>query len=166
MGWPGWVSTQTVRRIDTRGDNTAFALRPRYETLLGESLALFDRAWAEGGWTVYIDEAYYVEHVLKAGGDVTKLLTQGRSKHLSVVLGVQRPAWVSRFALSEPTHIFCSRLHDRRDIRVMAEIAGDAYADSLQRLNKFEFSYLHRDTMRIQTVNRDTVSGVLSSRGE
>ena len=122
---------------------------------------LFDRIWREGAWTLYIDEAYYVEHVLHIGNETTKLLTQGRSKHISVVLGVQRPAWVSRFALSEPVHVLCSRLHDRRDIKVMQEIAGAEYAESLSNLKRYEFSYINRDTMNIIKVTRDDVNEVL-----
>lgn len=102
------------------------------------------RAWNEGGWAIYIDEAYYIEHELGLGRNLTKLLTQGRSKRLTIILGVQRPAWISRFALSEPTHILASRFGDRRDIKTMREISGEKYADSLAELERYEFAYINK----------------------
>lgn len=124
-------------------------------------MALFQMIWKQGGWTLYIDETYYVEHELGLHRPLIKLLTQGRSKWITVVLGVQRPAWVSRFVMSEPTHVFNSRLHDQRDIKMISLMDGDEYADKVMQLKRFEFEYLDRDSRHMQVVNRDSVSEVL-----
>ena len=98
-----------------------------------------------------------MEHELGLHNALVKLLTQGRSKGLTVVLGVQRPAWISRFAISEPTHVFSSKLNDKRDIKTMSDTNGDEYALTLPRLRRYQFSYLSREDMHIVTVDRDTV---------
>lgn len=125
--------------------------------------ALLQRVWEEGGWCIYIDEMYYIQHVLKLQSYCESLLTQGRSKHISMVLGVQRPAWVSRFALSEPIHVLSSKLRDGRDIATMKMVAGDEYASELSKLKRYEFGYLNRDTMSYRVVNRTTVSDALEA---
>ena len=134
-------------------------LKPKYERLWSEVNAVINKVWGEGCWTFYIDEMYFVQHMLKLDKEVIKLLTQGRSKFISVVLGVQRPSWVTRFAVSEPTHILCSRLHDKRDIKTMEECNGEEYAETLTTLKRYQFSYLDRASMEMSMVNRDTVLG-------
>lgn len=132
-------------------------LRPRYESLEHETRVLFDRIWREGGWTLYIDEGYFVEHELGLHRELIKLLTQGRSKYVSVVLGVQRPAWISRFAMSEPTHVLSSRLNDARDVKIIELMDGLEYAQFLTTLKKHQFGYMNREDDRMVSVNRDNV---------
>jgi len=107
---------------------------------------------------------YYIQHKLRLTNTVEDLLTQGRSHFITVMIGVQRPSWVTRFAISEPSHIFASRLHDERDIKTMGMIAGMSWAESLRDLERYEFSYLNRDTMESTIVNRDTVFDVIGKR--
>src|SRR5579872_26448 len=48
----------------------------------------YDRVWRQGGWTIYVDELFYHTEKLHLGTAVDNLLTQGRSKHISVMIGM------------------------------------------------------------------------------
>lgn len=118
-------------------------------------------AWTEGGWTVYADEAYYLTS-LGLEDSLVKLLTQGRSKAISVVVGMQRPAWVSRFALSEPTHVFAFRLGDKRDLRAISEGVSDDLAQAVPELDQYQFAYYHKVTRRLRTGTAQDLEEILN----
>lgn len=157
LAWSGW---RTVERAKAVNPNVAKSWRlwPEYETAAVEFDRLFDQAWREGGWCVYADELYHVE---RAGlrSSVEKLLTQGRSKRVSVVCGVQRPAWVSLFAFSEATHVFSFRMGDRRDLGRLAEGVSDEFANVVADLDLYEFAYHNKRA-------RSTVRGTVATLGE
>lgn len=54
----------------------------------------FARIYREGGWTVAIDELWYVINVLKLEMDVKMYLLQARALGISLLCATQRPAWV------------------------------------------------------------------------
>ena len=89
------------------------------------ALDLMDLIWEQsldrryGGWTFVMDEVFYLDHVLKLRDKVEMLFTQGRSLGISLVGGVQRPAWVSRFTMSEASHIFSFRVEGGDTKRVL-----------------------------------------------
>ena len=65
------------------------------DTYLGELHDAFD------GFGVCIDETYQVALGSKPGAGLTGLVTRGRARKQSVILGSQRPAWVPQFCFSE-----------------------------------------------------------------
>lgn len=106
---------RTVRKAaeldDSRYDS--FTLNPDYERQAYEFWGALERAWKHGGWTVYGDELFYLSDRLRLEPMFERLLTQGRSKHITVAVGMQRPVRVTRFALSELTHVLSFRLEGR-----------------------------------------------------
>jgi hypothetical protein len=96
---------------DTRYES--FQLNPRYADQRREFRDALERAWIQGGWTVYGDELFYLSERLRLAEPIERLLTQGRSKGISVALGMQRPARVTRFAISESTHVLSFHLEGR-----------------------------------------------------
>lgn len=147
--WSGWHKVKSVAKIDPRkGDK--WRLYPDFENQWDEFYRAYEMVWKEGNWAVCIDELYYAEKVLGLGNEVVKHLTQGRSKKISVVVGMQRPAWVSRFALSEPTHIICFRSGDKRDLKAIREGVSEEFADVVPKLGQFEFAYYHKITQRVE----------------
>lgn len=54
---------------------------------------------------------------------VDAVLTQGRSKRIPVIMLMQRPTWVSRFAVSEATFIQYFGLYDKRDQAIVRGFA-------------------------------------------
>jgi len=105
---------------------------PRVETM-GDQWAqeravanMLENIYAEGGWTVYLDEVRYVSEPSYLGlrSHVQLLWTQGRSLGVTVVAGSQRPAWVPLEAFSQCDHLFLWRESDDANLKRVASIAG------------------------------------------
>jgi DNA helicase HerA-like ATPase len=76
------------------------------------------RIWKRENMGVYVDEGYMVGNNNKA---FRALLTQGRSKHIPVIVLSQRPVWMDRFVLSESGFFQVFRLQHRMDTKKVEE---------------------------------------------
>ena len=123
-------------------------LDPDYERQRAEFSAAFDVVWREGKWCIYCDETYYLEDHVKIGRHIIRMLTQGRSNGITMVLGMQRPAWVSRFCLSEPSHLIAFRT-EPRDIKTLAETGSDEWAEAVRNLEPFQFAWFYRPSRAV-----------------
>lgn len=160
LSWSGFNVVKTERDIRVK-DGHRFRLMPEPSQSKVEFQSTFDRAWKDGGWTLYLDELFHIEHQgLRKAAETH--LTQGRSKHITVVTGVQRPAWVTRFAFSEPTHIFCFRLGLGEDVKAIGRELGKDYAKQIEGLPKYHFAYLNKSTGNIKTGSIKTLNEVLT----
>ncbi len=66
--------------------------------------------------TVYLDELYQIHGASgRAGPGLIGLLTRGRSRGMTVLMSTQRPAWISRFCLTESENFYVYRLSDPSD---------------------------------------------------
>lgn len=119
--WPG-KRVRHATDIDDVRENR-FVLAPYYDDQRPEVMAAFERAWQQKGWLVAIDELFYVQDYLGIRREVDRLLTQGRSKGLTVMMGMQRPVGVTRFGLSQASHVIAFH-QDGRDAKTIAESAG------------------------------------------
>jgi hypothetical protein len=64
--------------------------------------ALLWAIWHREGMGIFVDEGYMLPNSGPHGrGAFQSLLTQGRSKHIPMIVLTQRPAWVSRFLFTE-----------------------------------------------------------------
>jgi DNA helicase HerA-like ATPase len=122
-------------------------LYPKYEQMRMEFARAYERVYRSGRWTIYADEGFALTRM---GLDpfIERSLTQGRSLGISNVIGLQRPARVSRFMLSEPTHVISGAL-EGRDVKVMKEATTEAYALVCADLARFEFAWYYRPTRAI-----------------
>lgn len=115
-----------------------------------EAARCLDMVWRERGWTVVVDELWYIERKLGLQDFVDRLTTQGRSERITVLTGVQRPAWVSKFAFAESTHIFVFRVFGSRttgaDVKTIRDNFGEEMADTVLGLAQYQFAYLNRLT--------------------
>lgn len=93
------------------------------------------RIWSNEDTIVYIDEGYMVGNRNKA---LNLLLTQGRSKHVQMIILSQRPVWVSRFVRSEADFFQIFRLNDQSDYDT---IQGMISVDIRERLPKYHSHY-------------------------
>ena len=138
----------------TRDDVDRYLLDPPYERQLVEFWNALEIVWKQGHWCVYCDELWYLSQLKESGhrlGDrIDRLLTQGRSKKISVVCGAQRPVQISRFALSQATHIICF-YGDNRDAKILAEVTGDEFGKVIQNLGKYQFAWYYVPTREIWT---------------
>lgn len=120
-----------------------FLLEPKYSQQATEFAKAYELAWREGGWTVDIDELFYHDDQLKLRDPINRLLTQGRSKGISVVSGMQRPSGVTRFAIGESTHVLSFQL-EGRDALIYKDAASPRAAKVVQLLRRHEFVWYRR----------------------
>lgn len=136
-----------VNRIELRPD------RMPQDHRRAEVFAAYRLAGRQGGWTVYTDETWFVEHRLGLTLEIEDLLTQGRSQDsrpLTMALAAQRPARISRFVLSQATHVIAWNV-EPREAKTLGESTSDLYAAicSTLDLEAHEFAWFHRPTRRI-----------------
>lgn len=118
-------------------------------------------AWKQEGWTIAVDETYYWTSVLKLEKQLNMLLTQGRSKHLTLVVGMQRPAWISRFALSQATHAFIFRC-EGRDLTTLAQALSPKVVTPVEGLRGHDFVYFNRATREVVTGNANKLQDIIT----
>lgn len=69
--------------------------------------------WAKGNTGVYVDEGYMIG---TRNPWFRNLLTQGRSKHIPMIVLSQRPTWMDRFVFSESNYFQVFDLTDTDDL--------------------------------------------------
>jgi hypothetical protein len=157
----GWRTVKRAREIDPRRGQK-WRLFPEWDRAGLEFIEAGQMAWHDGSWCVYFDEGYHIKEV-GAEDLMVKLLTQGRSKLLTVVVGMQRPSWVTKFALSEPTHVFSFRLNLGNDLKKIRDECGREMEDAIRQLRKYEFAYLNQETREIETGRESDVLSLLGA---
>jgi ABC-type dipeptide/oligopeptide/nickel transport system ATPase component len=118
-------------------------------------------AWKQKGWTIAVDETYYWTSVLRLEKQLNMLLTQGRSMNLTIVAGMQRPAWISRFALSQATHAFIFRC-EGRDLITLSQALSPKVSKQVEDLRGHDFVYFNRATREVVTGNANRLSEVIT----
>ena len=78
------------------------------------------RIWQRGRTGVYVDEGYMMSENKGVERRFRTLLTQGRSKHIPMIVLSQRPAWISRFVFSESDFFQIFHLNDDRDVQTVS----------------------------------------------
>lgn len=156
-----WKEFRNFRRVkDARAMDENYSSRlivePPYEKQAEVGFDILERSWRQGGWTVGIDELWYTER-LNLRPQVERLLTQGRSEHLTAMVGMQRPVFVSRFALSQCTHVFAFRC-EGRDVKVIRDAFSERLvpyidADSPKAISGHDFVYFNRSTRAVTVGN-------------
>jgi hypothetical protein len=162
--FPGFKVSRTADILDDLYADKIL-LAPRYERLALEGYRMFEKTWRQRGWTVVIDELWFVESELGLKQQSIRLLTQGRSQKMTAVVGVQRPAFISRFALSQSTHLFSFRL-DGRDVKTIRDATTTRLVpyldpDSPQVLPDKRFAYYHRANREIRIGNARQLEKVI-----
>ncbi len=138
--FPGFELVRNASAMD-HWRSERLLLEPRYERQAIEGYRMLDRAWRDGAWTIVIDENYYAEQQLGLRPWIIRLLTQGRSKDITVIVGMQRPVDISRFALSEVTHLFCFRC-EGRDLKFsLRDSTVDEIVPAVRSLRGHDFVY-------------------------
>lgn len=100
-----------------------------------------------GSWCLLIDELNYLSQTLGLRDDLAEAYHTARSNLVSIIGAAQRPSWVPRAAVDNPSHIFIFQAGDREEIRRLAEIGGGLawkeLGDVIGNLNwqKHEFLY-------------------------
>jgi hypothetical protein len=126
-----------------------------------EARKLLDMVWKMGRWTIVIDEAFYVQRKLGLLDELEMLLTQGRSLGISMIVGMQRPVWTTRFAISESKHVFCFRV-DGRDVPTVKESTSTDMGAIIKTLPRYQFAHFYRPTYEVRTGEAHDLAKVIS----
>jgi hypothetical protein len=148
-----------LNRIELRPD------RKPVDRRRAELWAAYRLAGLQGGWTVYTDETWFVEHRLGLTLELEDLLTQGRSQDsrpLTMALAAQRPARISRFVLSQATHVIAWNV-EPREAKTLAESTSEVFGAITQTLDleSHEFAWFHRPSRGIWRGKWDEVTDKL-----
>lgn len=109
----------------------------------------FGRIYREGGWTVALDETWYMENTLNLGADIKMYLLQARSLGISLVAATQRPAWVPREIYTSSTHLFFWRVNDETDLKSLSGIgwrSSDLIRETVADLDRYQCLYINTRT--------------------
>ncbi len=109
----------------------------------------FARIYREGGWTVVLDEGYYIVNELGLRRPVMKYLSQARALGISLVLATQRPAWVPTEVYDQSTHLFFWRDNDETNLRRISGISwrsADLIRTLVANLNQYQVLYINTRT--------------------
>lgn len=160
--FPGFVKVKKAAAMDHHAAKKLL-LEPEYRYQAIEGYKMLDKAWMQGGWTVIIDENWYAEQQLGLRDYVIRLLTQGRSKDISVIVGMQRPVDISRFALSEITHLFTFRV-EGRDLKFsLRDSTSDEIVPAVRALKGHDFVYYNSAKGAIATGNANRLNAILQT---
>ena len=102
-----------------------------------------------GHWCLVIDEGTWVCRDLKLQRDIDSALFQFRSLNASIIILGQRPAWMGRYVLSQPTHLFLFNTNDRDDRKALGDVSGvdsRAVETVVQQLDQKRHEFLYIDT--------------------
>ena len=134
----------------------------------------------QGRWTIVIDE-FWLATRLGLGDDIDELLTQGRSAKITTVVGMQRPVAISRFAISQATHVV-SFIVEGRDVKTLAEAATPRFLPLISEqwrdmathraeaartpmLRKHEFAYYNRPDRFMARGTAQSLAAILRAPG-
>lgn len=79
--------------------------------------------YREGGWTVYLDELWFMSAELKLSHEVRMYLQQSRSNNVTLVISSQRPSRIPVEVYDQSRHLFFSRDNDERNLSRISGIA-------------------------------------------
>lgn len=106
----------------------------------------FERIYLERGWTVAIDELWYIINILKLSMDVRTYLLQARALGISLVCATQRPSAVPLEIYDQSTHLFFWKDNDRRNLDRITGIASHSEASIrhlVSNLEEFQVLYIN-----------------------
>ena len=126
-------------------------LWPRIRTVddIQEKAGVFKKClesvFIDGGWTVGLDDLYYISEKMGFRRLIETLNYNVRALDVSLVSAMQRPAWVPRSCWDQSSHAFIGRMSNRDDIAQIRGLAGVSVKVLMEwqdELDDYEFLYL------------------------
>ena len=125
-----------------KSGNDLRSIRDAQASVFGDAL---NNVFYDRGWCLVVDEAHYMTTELGLGQELAMFQHQARSSGISVVTGVQRPAFIPVITYGSTSHAFMGRINEPTDIRRLSALGGvDAkeLATHLLTLPKHEWVYV------------------------
>jgi hypothetical protein len=115
----------------------------------------FGSIYREGGWTLALDETWYVINTLGLASDVKLFLLQARSLDISLVCATQRPANVPLEIYDQSSHLFFWRDNDEANLKRLSGISwrsANLVRELVSNLEEHQVLYVNTRTgMMIRT---------------
>jgi len=112
----------------------------------------FRTIYREGGWTVAIDETWFVVNELKLGSDVKLYLLQARSLGISLLCASQRPAYIPLEIYDQSTHLMFWRDNDETNLKRISGISwrsANLIRNIVANLDRYQVLYVNTRTGRM-----------------
>lgn len=109
----------------------------------------FAKIYKQGGWNLFLDEAWFVTQILGLGEQIRVYLLQARSLDISLIMATQRPVSIPVEAFDQSTWLFIFRENDERNLE---RVGGIAWKDSktvrtlVANLEQYQFLALNTRT--------------------
>lgn len=150
---PKWESL-SIKRFPRRmvWPNSRQGLRHAADIQAAVFRDAVDHIFVQGGWTVYIDELWYVGDTLGMKRDVKLFLQQARSMDESLVIASQRPAWIPVEVYDQSTHLFFWKDNDITNLRRIGGIGSTntkIIIETVKRLPKYHVLYMNTRTEQL-----------------
>lgn len=107
------------------------------------------KIYREGGWTVAVDELWYVNNILKLEMEIKLYLLQARALDISLLVATQRPAWVPLEIYDQSTHLFFWRDNDETNLKRLSGISfrsANLIRSVVSDLDKYQVLYINTRT--------------------
>lgn len=155
------VTTKTAKALENHNYNKIVLAPAGAAAQQREFAKAFETMWQQRGWTIIVDELWWIDKKLKLGDYVDTYMTQGRDPgKFSMVCGMQRPTQVTRFAVGESTHVLSFGL-EGRDAKILEQAASPRLGKILPTLSRHEFVWYNVPTRRIWVGKLDLRTGSL-----
>lgn len=105
--------------------------------------------WAREDMGVYVDEGYMVGNKSPA---FRALLTQGRSKHIPMIINSQRPVYMDRFVFTESQFIQVFRLQHDDDIASAQKFIPYDLSERLPRFHSYYYDVIENKVITLRPV--------------
>lgn len=116
----------------------------------------------DGHWCLVIDEGTWVCRDLGLQRDIDSALNTFRTMRSSIIILGQRPSWMGRYVLSQPTHLFLFTTGNADDRKSLGNISGvdtRLVQELVQRLD-----HRRHETLYINTRTRELYRTVAPPR--
>jgi len=118
--------------------------------------------WERGDTGVYIDEGYMVGSNNKA---FRALLTQGRSRHVPMIVLSQRPVWMDRFVFSESEYFQIFRLQHKKDYENVQQFVPVALKERLPEFHSYYYDVGRDEVVVLKPVpDKDAIIHTFNTR--
>lgn len=127
----------------------------------------FGAIYREGGWTVALDETWYMANTLHLGQDIKLYLLQARALGISLVCATQRPAHVPLEIYDQSSHLMFWRDNDESNLRRLSGISwrsADLVRNVVSNLDRFQVLYVNTRTGRMLRTRCPDISLTVEGR--
>lgn len=153
--WPPMVRKGMRKRPATAAEMPRRLLWPDVSSLeqVMNLRPVFERAvndiYGQGGWCVVWDEFWMQVEILKMRSTAKILLQQARSNDISMVMGMQRPAWIPPEVFDQTRHLFFWRDNDYRNLEKIGNVGwlnADPIRGFVASLEPYQTLYVNNRT--------------------